>query len=120
MNRAQAQRLNYNWDKVDKWINDNPDVPYPEFKKSFHGFPFSDATYYGRRRKLTGTSGRHAYTRKSIYETIGTLEMKEVTGLDALSAMKKLLALIDKTGKTHVEIVRLSDPDSIEIRRFTR
>lgn len=120
MNRSNAQRLQYDWSEVDKWLSKNLGVPYPLFKKSFPKFPFTDATYYGRRRKLTGGASRTYAARKTLYETIGTMDMKEVSGLDALSAMKKLLGFIDKQGKTHVEIVRLSDPDSLEIRRFTR
>ena len=121
MNRSKAQRLKYNWSKADKWIKENPGETFPAFKEAFPQFPFTDATYYGRRRRIHGGGTRsYTYSRKTLYETIGTMDMKEIKNLDALSAMKKLLGFIDKQGKTHVEIVRLSDPDSIEIRRFTR
>ena len=118
MNRSKAQKEHYDWNKTDKWIIDNPDVTFPVFKKAFPDFPFTDATYYGRRRKLTG-GGRGPYTRKTLYETIGTIDAKELSSMNAISAMKRLLSFIDKHGK-EIEIVRLADPDSVEIRRFTR
>jgi hypothetical protein len=101
-------------------ITENPSAAYPDFKEVFPKFPFTDATYYGRRKKITGEATRTYASRKTLYETLGVIAVKDLQGLDALSAMKKLLSFIDRQGKTHVEIIRLSDPDSIEIRRFTR
>ena len=114
-------RLNYDWTEADAWMRKNPTQPYPVFLKKFPNYPFTDATYYGRRRKVTG-KGR-AYTpssRKTLYETLGTFEMAEVQKMNAISAMKALLALIDKNSKTHVEIVQLANPNILEVRKFTR
>jgi hypothetical protein len=118
--RAKAQRLHYDWTKVDAWLKNNADKSYTEFMVVFPKFPFTDATYYTRKRKMFGGSSRSGASRKSLYETIGTMDMKEVKDMDALTAMKRILAIMDKQVRTHVEIIRLSEPDSIEIRRFTR
>ena len=124
MNKKTAQkvRLTFDWKPVDEWIKANPDVSFSAFKKIFPKFPFSDATFYGRKRKVTGNGPKYTLTRKTktLYETLGTIEVKELKGLDGLSGMKKLLTFLDKHNKTNVEIVRLAEPDSIEIRRFTR
>jgi len=121
MASKKSGRLNYDWTVADAWMRKNPTQPYPVFLEKFPNYPFTDATYYGRRRKVTG-KGR-AYTsssRKTLYETLGTFEMAEVQKMNAITAMKALLALIDKNSKTHVEIVQLANPNIIEIRKFTR
>ena len=119
--KKKSARLNYDWAAADAWMVKNPTEPYPVFLKKFPAYPFTDATYYSRRRRVTG-KGR-AYTnpsRKTLYETIGSFEMAEVKKMDAITAMKALLVIIDKHGKTHVEVVQLADPNALEIRRFTR
>jgi len=117
---ASISKSTYKWDKVDSWIEENPDQSHTKFKESFPLFPFTDATYYSRKRKVKGDSRSYTSSRRTLYETLGLIEKKDLQGMSAIEAMKRILSLLDRFGKTHVEIVHLSDPDAIEIRRFTR
>lgn len=118
--KGRVGRLEYDWAKADAWMEKNPTAAYPVFKEAFPDYPFTDATYYGRRRKLVGPTRSISSPKKTLYETMGQFEMKEVKKMDAVTAMRRLLGLIDKHSRTHVEIVQLVDPDALEIRRFTR
>lgn len=121
MNRSQAQSVHYKWDKVDTWIKNNPEVTFTEFKKEFPQFPFSDATYYGRRRRIIGKPYGSGTTRgKTLYETLAKIELAELKDVKPLDAMKKLLEVLNKSSRTGVDIIELANPPAIEIRSFQK
>jgi hypothetical protein len=118
-----SSRPYYEWDKADKWLEENPNSGYPAFTKAFPDYPFTYSTFSRRKRKALGQSRNYSSTirlHKTLYESLETIPMEELQKLDAFSLIKKIINLTNKHGNTRMSLVRLSEPDSVEVRRFTR
>lgn len=115
---------NWDWGQVGEWMKENPLATWKEFKRIYPKFPYSDSSYYAMRRKLNDGSlykNNIKHRQKNpIYQIIGKLETKEIRKLKPLDAMNKLLSIIKQNIKTDIEMVELSNPEIIEIRRFTQ
>lgn len=123
--RFSAWDKNWNWDKAKEWMRENPLASWLEFKKVYPSFPYSDSAYYAMRRNINDPSLYNGLTGAKprgphIYQILGQLDKDMIENSTPLDAMKRLMEITEKDGKSGIELVELAQPHIIEVRRFTR
>lgn len=123
--RYSAWNKNWDWEKAKGWMKENPLATWLEFKKVFPAFPYSDSAYYAMRRNFNDASLYDGSSRSksrgpSIYQILGQIDKDLIEKSSPLESMQRLMEVIEKDGKTGIQLVELAQPRVIEIRRFTR
>jgi hypothetical protein len=123
--RFSAWDKSWDWGKAREWMKENPLASWLEFKKVYPSFPYSDSAYYAMRRSMNDPSlydGLHRTKSRGphIYQILGQLDKDLIEKSTPLDAMNRLMEIIEKDGKSGIELVELAQPRVIEVRRFTR
>jgi hypothetical protein len=101
---------------IDPFIRQNPTAKYKAFKAKHPGIAISDFTYSVRRRKILGAASEKS-DKPRLYMRMWT---KENNDPKVASAIRDLIAALNKSGRAHLEMVELANPPLIEVREVTK
>lgn len=101
---------------IDQFIKQNPTAKYKAFKTAHPRIAISDFTFSTRRKKLLGVASEKS-DKPRLYMRIWTTDSSNPK---TVSAIRSLIAALNKSGRTHLEMVELANPELIEVREVTK
>jgi hypothetical protein len=103
------------WKTIDPWIKTNPSSTYEEFKTAHPSQSVSNFSFGKRKARLFGAV-KSVSSKPAMYMKLWTKAVSK----DADVAIRDLVAALNKSGRSHLEVVELANPSMLEVREVTK
>jgi len=105
---AGYHRIDYT--VVDKFIRQQPDALYQDFKAKNRSFNICLGTFNVRRKKILGQSV--SLDKPQLYMRLWSGKCSDET----IKVIRSIITVLNKTGRARIEAIELSNPSILEIR----